>query len=79
MKQAGVQEPLGSVSVRKQPARYQFLTFRLGCILPQAIQITLCKTRPDPVSFWLTVSGFGQMDPVQKQASVQESSSLPLS
>ena len=47
--------------------------FSLGCILAQMVQIILCKTGPDPVWFWPTVSGMGQMDPVQKQAGVQES------
>ena len=32
------------------------------------------KTSQDPFYFWLTVSGFGQTDLVQKQAIVQESS-----
>ena len=32
------------------------------------------KTSPDPVSLWLIVPGFGQMDPVRKQAGVQEPS-----
>ena len=73
-KQAGVQESPGLVSGRTQPARYQFPTFRLGYVLPQTSRITLCKTSPDPIYFWLTVSGFGQTDPVRKQAGVQESS-----
>ena len=34
------------------------------------------KTSLDPIWFWLTESGFGQMDLVQKQASVQESLGL---
>ena len=74
-KQAGVQEPSGPVSGRTQLARHQFPTFRLSCILPQTSQIMLCRTRPDPIWFWLTVSGFGQTDPVRKQASPQESCS----
>ena len=49
-------------------------TFRLGSVLPQTSRIILCKTSPDPIQFWLTVSGFSQTDPVRKQASVQESS-----
>ena len=61
-------------SGRMQPACYEFPIFRLGCILPQTAWIILCKTGLDPVWFWLTVSGAGQMDPVQKQASVEESS-----
>ena len=73
-KQAGVQESLGPVSGRIQPARYQFTSFRLGSILPQTSWIILCKTSPHPIYFWLIVSGFGQTDPVRKQASVQESS-----
>ena len=31
-------------------------------------QIILCKISPDPVGFWLNMSGFGQMELVQKQA-----------
>ena len=41
----------------------------------QTSQIILSKTSPDLIQFWLTVSGFGQMDPARKQASMQESSS----
>ena len=77
-KQAGVQEPSGLVSGRTQPARYQFPTSRLGSVLPQTSRIILCKTSPDPIYFWLIVSGLGQTDPVRKQASVQESSGLLL-
>ena len=73
-KQAGVQESSGPVSGRTHPARYQFPTFRLGSVFPQTSRIILCKTSPDPVWFWLTASGFGQTDPVSKQAGVQESS-----
>ena len=78
LKQAGVQESSGLVSGRMQPAWYQFLTFRLSNILPQTTQNLLYKTSPDPVGFWLTVSGFGQTDPVQKPACMQESSALLL-
>ena len=49
-------------------------TFRLGSVLPQTSRIVLCKTSPDPVWLWMIVSGFGQTDPVRKQAGVQESS-----
>ena len=47
-KQAIVQESLGLVSGRTQPAHYWFPTFRLGCILLQTTQIQfgsgwLCK------------------------------------
>ena len=42
-------------------------TFRLSCVFLQTAQIILCKTSLDPVWFWLTVSGFGQTDPFQKQ------------
>ena len=68
---------IGPSSRRTQPARYQFPTFRLGCLLPQTARIILWKTSPNPIWmiwFWLTVSGFGQTDPVRKQAGVQESS-----
>ena len=74
LKQAGVQKPLAPVSGRMQHARDQFPAFRLGCILPQTAWIMLCKTRLAPVWCWLTVSGFGQTDLVQKQGGVQESS-----
>ena len=117
-KQVGGSESSGPVSGRMQPARHQFPTVRLGCILPQVARIISCTTSlgpmgfwltvsgfgpngsgteaslrarmirptsgqcfqadPDPIWFWLSVSGLGQMDPVQKQASVQESSSLLL-
>ena len=73
-KQARVQESSGPVSGRMQLACYQFPIFRLGCILPQAAQIILCKTSLDLIEFWLTRSGLGQMDLVWKQAGVQESS-----
>ena len=73
-KQAGVQESSGPVSGRTQPARYQFPTFRLGSVLPQTSRMIVCKTSLDPIQFWLIVSGFGQTDPVRKQAGVQESS-----
>ena len=63
-------------SGKAQPVPYQFPTFRLRCVLPQAARIILCKTGPDPIWFWLTVSGFGQTNPVRKQAGVQESSGL---
>ena len=74
LKQAGVQESSGPVSGRTKQARYQFPTFRLGSLLPQTSRIILCKTSLDTIEFWLTVSGFGQTDPVRKQAGVQESS-----
>ena len=74
-KQAGVQEPLGPLSGRRQLARHQFPTFRLSCVLPQTSQIMLCRTGPGPIWFWLAVSGLGQTDPVRKQASPQESCS----
>ena len=67
-----------AVSGRMQLAYYWFPTFRLGCILPQMAQIILCKTSPDPTGFWWTTSSFDKMDPVWKQAGVQESSSLLL-
>ena len=75
-KWAGVQESLGLVSGRTQPARYQFPTFRLSFILLQTSWIILCKTSLDPIWLWLIVSCFGQTDLVRKQANVQESSSL---
>ena len=31
-------------------------------------------TGPDPIWFWMAMSGCGQMDPIRKQAGVQESS-----
>ena len=73
-KQARAQESSGPVSGRMQLACYQFPTLRLGCILPQAAQIILCKTSLDLIQFWPTRSGLGQMDLVWKHAGVQESS-----
>ena len=67
----------GPGSGRMQPARYQFPTFRLGCLLPQTALIVLCKTSLGPIWFWLTVSGLDQTDPVWKQAGVQESRGRP--
>ena len=67
-KQAGVRSGI------TQHIPYQFPTFRL-CHLLQMARIILCKTSPDPVWIWLTVSRFGQlMDPVWKQAGVQKAS-----
>ena len=74
MHMAQKQESSDLVSGRMQPARYQFPTFRLGSVLPQTSRTILCKTSPDLIWFWLIVSGFGQTDPVRKQAGVQEPS-----
>ena len=63
---------IGLGSGRMQLACYLFAIFRLCCNLPQIAQITLCKTSLDLIWFWLTVSGFGQMDLAWKQADVQE-------
>ena len=59
-KHRGVQESLGLVFGRKQPAHYQFSTVRLGCVLPQMSQIILYKTSLDLIWFWLTASCFGK-------------------
>ena len=72
-KQAGMQESSGPVSGRTQPARYQFPTFRLCSVLPQTSRMISYKPIPGPIWFWLFVSGFGQTDPLRKQAGVQES------
>ena len=70
---------IGPGTGRTQPARYQFHTFRLGSVLPQTARIHCVQTIPDPIWFWLTVSGFGQTDPVRKQVGVRESSGpLPI-
>ena len=47
--QASVPESSGLISGRKQPAHYQFPTFRLGYILPHISQIILCKPNLDPI------------------------------
>ena len=47
-------------SGRIQPVFYQFLTFRLGCVLPRTAQIILCQTSLDPIWFcqvWTNGSG----------------------
>ena len=55
--------------------RYQFPTFRLRSVLPQTSRIILCKTRPDPVGFWLIVSGsWAKLIRSGSKAGVQESS-----
>ena len=61
---------------RNRPATSFPLSLRLGPVVPQTMsRILLCKTsRPDATYLGRTVSGFGQMDPVWKQANVQESS-----
>ena len=64
-----------SGSGREKLARYQFPTFRLCCILPQMVRIILVKTSPDPMWFWLPVSGFGQTNLVRRQASEKGTSS----
>ena len=65
-KQAHVHtEIIAPGSCRIQPVRYQFSTFRLGCVLPQTALIILCKTSPDPIWSWLTVSGFDQPGPIR--------------
>ena len=38
---------IGPGSGRTQPARYQFPTFRLGCVLPQTAWAILCKKRKE--------------------------------
>ena len=73
-KQASVQESSGPGFGRTQLVHYQFPTFRLRSVHPQTSQIILCKISPGPIEFWLIESGFGQTDPVRKQAGVQESS-----
>ena len=45
-------------------------------VLPEKAWIILCKTSSDPM--WMTRSGFGWTDLVQKQAGVQESLGLVL-
>ena len=52
-------------SDKNQSAHYQFPTFRLGCIFPQAPCNIVCKTSTDMIWFWLIVLGLGRMDTVQ--------------
>ena len=59
-------------------ARLIYIYIYTHRVLPQTSRIILCKTSPDPIWFWLTVSAFGQMDLVWKQASMQFKSSSPL-
>ena len=49
-------------------------SFQFGSVLPKTAWIILCETSPDPIWFWIAVSGCDQTDPAQKQAGVQESS-----
>ena len=37
-----------------------------GTVTTELSPLPVCKTSPDPIGFWLTVSGFGQTDPVRK-------------
>ena len=63
-KRAGVQESSGPVSGRRQPARYQFPTFRLGSVLPQTSRLIIVQNQPgsdlvlaDCVRVWPNGSG----------------------
>ena len=58
----------------QQPARCQFPTIRLGCVLPQMARIILCKTGLDPIWFWLTVRSVRPNGSGLKQAGVREPS-----
>ena len=74
-KQAGVQESSGPVSGRTRPARYQFPTFKSRLRFPIDGRDPAVQNQPDPIrSCLLTGSGFGQTDPVRKQAGAQASS-----
>ena len=62
-------------SGKTQPARFLFPTSDSPVPFyrrPQTAQIMLCKTGPDLIWFCLTMSDFGQTDPVRKQAGVQD-------
>ena len=61
-------------SDRMQPAHYPVPVYQFQTQLCSSIDSW--KTGLDPIWFWLTESGFGQMDLVRKQASVQESLGL---
>jgi len=61
-------------SDRMQPAHYPVPVYQFQTQLCSSIDSW--KTSLDPIWFWLTESGFGQMDLVRKQASVQESLGL---
>ena len=52
------------------------MCIRDSCSIPPQTAQIICKTRPDPIWFWLTVSVLGQTDLVQKLAGVQESGGL---
>ena len=52
-------------SDKNQSAHYQFPTFRLSRIFPQAPCNKVCKTSTDMIWFWLIVLGLGRMDTVQ--------------
>ena len=65
-KQANVQESFGlcPISGRIQQAHYKLQTFRLSYILPQMIQVILCRTSHGS-NLVLAVSNFGQMDSLE--------------
>ena len=71
-KQAGVQKSPGLVSGRMHLACYQFPLSDLDSCTDGPDHIV--QNQPGSDGFWLTVSGFGQMDTVRKHAGVQESS-----
>ena len=73
-KQAGVQESSSPIlAERNRPATSFPLSDKVA-FSHKTTRIILCQTSPDPIRFWLNVSGFGQTDLVRKQADVQESS-----
>ena len=69
---ASVQKSPGLVPGRMQPACHQFALSDLDSCRDGPDHIV--QNQPGSNGFWLTVSGFGQMDTVRKHAWVQESS-----
>ena len=65
-KRASMQESSGSVLAKHNWPTTSFPTFRLGWVLTQTAWVILCKTSLDLIGFWLTVSGFGQTEPLSR-------------
>ena len=59
---------IGPSSGRTPPSHYEVPIFKLSCILTQMAWTALCITSPDQIRLRLTAPGFGQTDPVWKQA-----------
>ena len=72
-KQTGVQEPSGTIP-QNEPGPLLVSCIRFRSVLPKTARTILRETGPDPIWFWVAVSGCGQTDPALKQTDMQTSS-----